>query len=355
MPLETATYIPDLDPANPTVTDPIATLYEHIELGKQVLQNQFPNIGTVAVSATAAQLNAMATLASGGVLSAVANGTVASGELDLLGLMNAGGTIVAGRVELINVATSAAAGSLKISMTDTADASALTAATLTRAGAFAAVASVNAPSILKNSNELIPNGMIMLWSGTVASIPAGWALCDGTGGTPNLVGMFIAGAGTSPTPGTNGGSTTATGTAASAGAHTHSGASGTSGAHTHGDNTGAYALQVADMPAHSHTVSITDPGHYHSSPSGAYLTNSGPAVLAAGSSQALGATSLTTTATTGITASDSVVGSGGSHSHTIASDGNHTHTISSDGAHTHSVTVTAMPPYYALCYVMKVT
>jgi hypothetical protein len=41
------------------------------------------------------------------------------------------------------------------------------------------------------SATYLPTGMIMLWSGTIASIPTGWALCDGTGGTPDLRNRFI--------------------------------------------------------------------------------------------------------------------------------------------------------------------
>jgi microcystin-dependent protein len=36
-------------------------------------------------------------------------------------------------------------------------------------------------------------GFIVMWSGELADIPAGWALCDGTNGTPNLKGKFIVG------------------------------------------------------------------------------------------------------------------------------------------------------------------
>ncbi|MBI4931603.1 MAG: tail fiber protein [Bacteroidetes bacterium] len=39
----------------------------------------------------------------------------------------------------------------------------------------------------------VPSGVICMWSGTIASIPAGWALCDGTNGTPNLNNYFIKG------------------------------------------------------------------------------------------------------------------------------------------------------------------
>ncbi len=40
---------------------------------------------------------------------------------------------------------------------------------------------------------MVPKGGIIMWSGSPASIPTGWALCDGTNGTPNLSGRFIVG------------------------------------------------------------------------------------------------------------------------------------------------------------------
>jgi len=44
-------------------------------------------------------------------------------------------------------------------------------------------------------------GIICLWSGSVATIPNGWHLCDGTEGTPDLQDKFIIGAGDAFTPG----------------------------------------------------------------------------------------------------------------------------------------------------------
>lgn len=75
----------------------------------------------------------------------------------------------------------------------------------------------------------IPTGVIVMWSGSIASIPSGWYLCDGTNGTPNLQDRFIVGAGSTYSVAQTGGSAnaivvahshTATSTATDAG-HSH--------------------------------------------------------------------------------------------------------------------------------------
>lgn len=72
----------------------------------------------------------------------------------------------------------------------------------------------------------LPKGVIILWSGTIASIPDGWALCDGNNGTVDLRDKFVVGAkqDDSGVAKTNvSGSLTKTGGAASGNlAHTHS-------------------------------------------------------------------------------------------------------------------------------------
>jgi microcystin-dependent protein len=45
------------------------------------------------------------------------------------------------------------------------------------------------------SKYLVPIGAIFIWSGTIATIPVGWVLCDGTKGTPDLRDKFVMGAG----------------------------------------------------------------------------------------------------------------------------------------------------------------
>jgi hypothetical protein len=39
--------------------------------------------------------------------------------------------------------------------------------------------------------SLLPRGVVVMWSGTIATIPDGWALCDGSNGTPDLRNKFI--------------------------------------------------------------------------------------------------------------------------------------------------------------------
>lgn len=52
----------------------------------------------------------------------------------------------------------------------------------------------NITTLLKESVGMFP-GIIVMWGGSVSSIPSGWRLCDGTGGAPDLRNRFIAGAG----------------------------------------------------------------------------------------------------------------------------------------------------------------
>jgi hypothetical protein len=131
----------------------------------------------------------------------------------------------------------------------------------------------------------IPSGGIIIWSGSSASIPSGWLLCDGTNSTPDLRNRFVVGAGSTYAVNATGGS--------------------------------ADAIVVS----HTHTATVTDPGHLHSG-----------GVQAAGSANAGGGPLVqsivnTGTAVTGITVSNSTTGSSGTNAN--------------------------LPPYFALCYIMK--
>lgn len=53
-------------------------------------------------------------------------------------------------------------------------------------------------------------GMIIEWYGSIASIPSGFALCDGNNGTPDLRNRFVVGAGDTYAVGAEGGALTHT-------------------------------------------------------------------------------------------------------------------------------------------------
>ena len=66
-----------------------------------------------------------------------------------------------------------------------------------------------------------PPGMITMWYGEITAIPLGWALCDGTIGTPDLRDRFIVGAGGNYLFKANGGAATHTLTVGEMPTHNH--------------------------------------------------------------------------------------------------------------------------------------
>jgi len=93
-----------------------------------------------------------------------------------------------------------------------------------------------------------PQGSIVIWAGTIATIPQGWALCDGLDGRPNLLDRFVRGVNTAvQNPGLTGGFAIVTLTVAQMASHTHSPTG--SGDHDHtiplGTGTGTTGVQLA--------------------------------------------------------------------------------------------------------------
>jgi len=86
-------------------------------------------------------------------------------------------------------------------------------------------------------------GVITQWYSSVGSIPPGWALCDGTNGTPDLRDKFIVGAGVGFAVGNEGGSET----------HTHT---GTTDGHDH--NFEGLGPMAASMLARGNPASAVD-------------------------------------------------------------------------------------------------
>jgi len=137
------------------------------------------------------------------------------------------------------------------------------------------------------------SGMIILWSGSIVSIPAGWVLCDGTNSTPDLRDRFIVGAGSTYAVGNTGGS--------------------------------ANAIVVS----HTHTATVTDPGHAHATNfQNTNAPSNGDNFMCGTNGPASGIPSNATFSnTTGITVGISTTGSSGTNAN--------------------------LPPYYALAYIMK--
>ena len=149
-----------------------------------------------------------------------------------------------------------------------------------------------AEAIGPDGGNLFPKGFIGLWSGAINKIPAGWALCNGENGTPDLRDKFVVCAGENYEVGATGGATSAA----------------VSG------NTGATTLSVAQIPSHNHNVEVIgtddsggDAGARLTYRTKGYISNIG----------------------TGF--------SGGSQAH----------------SHSLSGIVGTLPPFYALCFIMK--
>ena len=198
----------------------------------------------------------------------------------------------------------------------------------------------------------IPSGVILLWSGSIATIPGGWALCNGSNGTPDLRDRFVVGAGSTYSVGATGGSNTVTLDATQIPSHTHTlsatgTTSGQSAGHTH-----TFSGTTSGQSA-THTHSVSDPGHSHT----IAPTSTGESQAGGGWSGPGFGGSSTSTATTGITLGNASA----DHTHTYSGT-----TSAVSGDHTHTVTVTGTsgatggglahenrPPYYALAYIMR--
>lgn len=173
---------------------------------------------------------------------------------------------------------------------------------------------LNEDGTLKAPAAPVPSGGIIMWSGTLATIPSGWALCDGTNETPDLRDKFIYGWSEGVDPGGTGGTSShlhTQGNTGSGGSHSHSqGSTGWVGDHSHSLpdwTTNAQWMQGWNTSWNPHAD-----GHRHQ----------------------LGGS---TGGTGGHSHSNPNTNSGGSHSHT------NPNTNSSDH----------IPPYYKLAFIMK--
>lgn len=143
-------------------------------------------------------------------------------------------------------------------------------------------------------------GEVRMWSGVateaavVAAWGAGWHLANGANGTSNLTDRFIVGAGGAYAAGAAGGAA-------------------------------SYKLSAAQLPSHTHAITVNDPGHYHDVVT--YNPGSYQSGLNISGGQTIGTTypQHASVSKTGVTASAANTGGGAD--------------------------ISNLPPYYALCFV----
>lgn len=147
----------------------------------------------------------------------------------------------------------------------------------------------------------VPSGIISLWSGASNAIPTGYALCDGSNSTPDLRNRFVIGAGSTYAVGATGGSADAI-----VPAHTHA---------------------LTGLSTDTHSMSGTFLASKPQGATGVFSVVGGQGGGADGGQSTAGLYTL----------SDS-------HNHALSG------TTDSTGS---SATNANLPPYYALCYIMK--
>lgn len=245
-----------------------------------------------------------------------------------------------------------------------------------------------------------PIGGVIMWWGVANDVPDGWAICDGSNGTPDMRGRVPLGVSGNYERGNTGGYEDATlvehnhggrtgtqdqnhthsGNTASAGAHSHSVTVNSGGAHTHSgstNNTGGHthtrgSMEIGGVIGKA-SYQLTGPA------SGAFRRDQGSVTFISGSSQSpipySGDSGFSFRASRNWTGSTSnsgahshsvTINSGGAHAHSAssASAGAHTHSFSTGNEsqnHRHSISSSGedakgknMPPYKALYFIMRV-
>jgi microcystin-dependent protein len=177
----------------------------------------------------------------------------------------------------------------------------------------------------------VPSFVIVMWYGTALTVPTGWAICDGTNGTPDLRDRFVVGVGTSYALSATGGRSTVTLTGTELPAHTHTGTTAAGGSHTHTGSTNA------GDGSHRHNMTV-------------YLRTAG--VSGTNTNQATGAPNTNTLEQTKTWISDNDSLSDHQHGFTTDSSTTHTHTFTTGSTGTGSA-FNILNPFFALYFIMK--
>ena len=235
--------------------------------------------------------------------------------------------------------------------------------------------------LIEMSGFLVPSGVILMWGGSADTIPRGWALCDGTNGTPDLLDRFVVASGKNYPQGSKGGAASATPEVSTGTAKTGIRLADAAPEGTAGSSVTGIGIQKADLNISTGTagtgISIqgttldgnTLPNHNHSITTCADNGSSNSYPMGPGDTQR---TQTNWTNATGNSWGHAHGVSDPGHAHAIGSsehthevsDPGHTHAVATeahnhaltDGGHSHTVTAKAIgtvPPYYALCFIQK--
>ena len=242
----------------------------------------------------------------------------------------------------------------------------------------------------------IPAGGIIMWSGSVANIPSGWYLCNGSYGTPDLRDRFVIGAGSSYNPGATGGATSVTLSTSNMPSHSHTGASHS---HTIGSHSHTVSSHSHTIGSHTHTfsslvngyTSIQSDNHYHTANTGSAGAHSHTYSRLNSQTSYTRGIPIGSGGAAGSSFGTYTTDSAGAHTHYVETGGvsdNHDHTLNatvngttgassgstssedpgtssngsgstgsggsgSTGSTGSGSAVSTMPPYYALCFIMK--
>lgn len=217
-------------------------------------------------------------------------------------------------------------------------------------------------SLITLIGDAVPIGVIVVWSGAADSIPAGWHLCDGQDGTPDLRGRFVLGS--NPVSNRNNALSVRT-LNTTGGSEDHVLLSTQMPAHSH-------AITLASAGGHSHTVTMDASGaHTHTGrlTGGAHRHDWTQTTRTGGGGRSIGQGSSSSRLGWNWRVQNSIVHElqSGHHSHSVSiteNTGGHTHatTITDAEDHTHAITVAStgssaahenMPPFFVLAYIQK--
>jgi microcystin-dependent protein len=307
MPLETITYTSDLDPTNPPASDGLVQGDDHIRGIKAALKNTFPNFTAAALTATQAEVATAVSQSKGTQAHLVPAGTVAAPGLTPIGDTDTG--LYAPAANELALAV----GGLKAVHVHSDK-------SIELPGALNVTGAITGPGA-------VPVGGTIQWWDDTLPTEGGWGWANG--GTLSRTGSPILFARWGTRFGAGDGSTTFNvpdmrecvpqgksqmGGVAARGLHVL-GVYTTAAINLIGGVIGeaVHLLTTGEMPSHTHTATVTDPGHSHVVHGTVVSNLNNGSTFSAINALSGSTTGVTDNSATGISVTNSATGSGTAH------------------------------------------